>query len=126
MLPHRPSIDPMSFLAAITAFGLIELVPAYLWEMNEGRHVVVSLPSLLAIAYTGVFPAFLGFLCWNRGVAEVGPAKAGLFIHLMPVFGIVLSTVFLSEQPEFYHAVGIALIFTGIWLNTRSSARRAA
>lgn len=121
MLPHRPTIDPMSFLAAITVFGLLELAPAYLWEMNEGRHVVVSLPSLLAIAYTGVFPGFLGFVCWNRGVAEVGPAKAGLFIHLMPVFGIVLSVIFLGENPEAYHAVGIALIFLGIWLNTRRS-----
>jgi drug/metabolite transporter (DMT)-like permease len=45
--------------------------------------------------------------------------KAGLFIHLMPAFGILLSIVFLSEQPELYHAVGIGLIFTGIWLNTR-------
>jgi drug/metabolite transporter (DMT)-like permease len=113
----------MSFLAAITIFGLIELVPAYLWEMSEGRHIVVSRPSLIAIAYTGIFPAFLGFVCWNKGVAEVGPAKAGLFIHLMPVFGIVLSAIFLGEHPEPYHAVGIALIFLGIWLNTRKSAR---
>jgi drug/metabolite transporter (DMT)-like permease len=119
MLPHRPDIHPMSFLAAITVFGLIELAPAWLWEMGQGHHVVVSLPSLLAIAYTGIFPAFLGFVCWNRGVAEVGPARAGLFIHLMPVFGIVLSVIFLGERPELYHALGIALIFAGIWLNTR-------
>jgi drug/metabolite transporter (DMT)-like permease len=119
MLPHRPSMHPLSFLAAITAFGLVELVPAYLWEMSEGRHVVVSVPSLIAIAYTGIFPAFLGFICWNRGVTEVGPARAGLFIHLMPAFGILLSIVFLGERPEGYHFVGIALIFFGIWLNTR-------
>ena len=120
MLPHRPAVHPMSFLAAITAFGLIELLPAWLWEMSDGRHIIVSVPALLAIAYTGIFPAFLGFVCWNKGVAEVGPAKAGLFIHLMPVFGIVLSVIFLGEQPEPYHAVGIGLIFLGIWLNTRS------
>jgi drug/metabolite transporter (DMT)-like permease len=125
MLPHRPNIHPMSFLAAITVFGLVELAPAYLWEMSEGRHIVVSLPSLLAIAYTGIFPAFLGFVCWNKGVAEVGPAKAGLFIHLMPAFGIILSIIFLGEHPELYHALGIVLIFGGIWLNTRKSARNA-
>lgn len=119
MLPHRPAIDPMSFLAAITVFGLLALLPAYLWEMAEGRHVVVSTSSLIAIAYTGIFPGFLGFVCWNKGVAEVGPAKAGLFIHLMPVFGILLSIAFLGENPEPYHGAGIALIFVGIWLNTR-------
>lgn len=125
MLPRRPDIHPMSFLAAITAFGLAELAPAWLWEMSEGHHVVISLPSLAAIAYTGIFPGFLGFVCWNRGVAEVGPARAGLFIHLMPVFGVVLSTLFLGERPAPYHGLGIVLIFLGIWLNTREAIRRA-
>jgi drug/metabolite transporter (DMT)-like permease len=37
----------------------------------------------------------------------------------MPAFGILLSIVFLGEHPEAYHFVGIALIFAGIWLNTR-------
>jgi drug/metabolite transporter (DMT)-like permease len=78
-------------------------------------------PALGALAYTGIFPAFLGFVFWNRGVAEVGPGKAGLFIHLMPAFGILLSIIFLDERLEFYHAMGIALVFTGIWLNTRKA-----
>jgi len=119
MLPNRPQIHPLSFLTAITIFGLVELLPAYFWEMSEGRHVALSLPSLVAIAYTGIFPGFLGFVFWNRGVAEVGPARAGLFIHLMPAFGILLSIAFLGERPEAYHFVGIGLIFCGIWLNTR-------
>lgn len=122
LLPHRPNVHPMSFLAAIAIFGLLELLPAYLWELASGRHMSLSWPAVGAVAYTGIFPAFLGFVFWNRGVAEVGPNKAGLFIHLMPAFGILLSMAFLSEQPELYHAAGIGLIFTGIWLNTRKPA----
>ncbi|HTY04017.1 MAG TPA: DMT family transporter [Rhodocyclaceae bacterium] len=123
MLPHRPNVHPFSFLAAIAIFGVVELLPVYLWEIADGRHMHVAWSSLGAALYTGIFPAFLGFVFWNRGVAEVGPARAGLFIHLMPAFGILLSILFLGEQPEAYHAVGIVLIFGGIWLNTRRSAR---
>lgn len=119
MLPHRPNVHPFSFLAAIAILGVIELLPAYLWELSTGRHMNLSWPAVGAALYTGIFPAFLGFVFWNKGVAEVGPAKAGLFIHLMPAFGIILSIVFLGEHPELYHAVGISLIFAGIWLNTR-------
>lgn len=122
MLPHRPEVHPMTFLAAIAIFGLIELAPAYAWELASGRHMTLTLTGLAAVAYTGIFPAFLGFVFWNRGVAEVGPAKAGLFIHLMPAFGILLSIAFLGERPEPYHFVGIGLIFCGIWLNTRRTA----
>lgn len=119
MLPRRPEAHPMSFLAGITVVGLLGLVPAYAWEIASGRLIVPTPAALAGIAYTGIFPAFLGFVFWNRGVAEIGPAKAGLFMHLMPAFGIVLSFIFLDERPAAYHFIGIVLIFGGIWLNTR-------
>lgn len=119
LLSRRPMVHPLSFLTAISVTGLLFLFPFYLWEMAQGRHVIATPGALAGIVYTGVFPAFLGYILWNRGVAEVGPARAGLFMHLVPAFGIVLAMIFLDEKPAPYHAVGIGLIFAGIWLNTR-------
>ena len=119
MLPHRPETHPLSFLAAIAGIGLAALTPAYAWEIAAGRLIVATPAALAGIAYTGIFPAFLGYIYWNRSVAEIGPARAGLFLHLMPAFGIVLSFIFLDERPAGFHVAGIVLIFTGIWLNTR-------
>jgi drug/metabolite transporter (DMT)-like permease len=119
LLSRRPQVHPLAFLTAISITGLIFLFPFYLWELAQGRHVIPTPGAIAGIVYTGVFPAFLGYILWNRGVAEVGPARAGLFMHLVPAFGILLSMIFLDEKPASYHAVGIALIFTGIWLNTR-------
>jgi drug/metabolite transporter (DMT)-like permease len=45
-----------------------------------------------------------------------------LFIHLMPVFGTLLSAIFLGEVPQWYHYFGIALIFSGIVMTMRRSA----
>jgi drug/metabolite transporter (DMT)-like permease len=73
--------------------------------------------------YTGVFPAFLGYIFYNRAVGEVGASRAGLFIHLMPVFSTLLAMVFLGEAPHLYHLVGIGLILSGIWLTTRVARR---
>lgn len=119
LLSRRPAVHALSFLTAITVTGLVFLLPFYAWEMAQGRHVIVTPGSIAGIVYTGVGPAFLGYILWNRGVAEVGPARAGLFMHLVPAFAIVLSMIFLGETPAPYHAVGIGLIFAGIWLNTR-------
>jgi drug/metabolite transporter (DMT)-like permease len=121
LLPKRPALHPMSFLAIIAGVGLACLAPFYGWEIAAGRAIVPTPAALAGIAYTGIIPAFLGFLFWNRGVAETNPARAGLFMHLMPVFGIVLSMIFLGERPAPYHFAGIALIFGGIWLNTRTT-----
>ena len=119
LLSRRPAVHPLSFLTAISVTGLLFLAPFYLWEIARGRHVILTPGSIAAIVYTGVFPAFLGYILWNRGVAAVGAARAGLFLHLMPAFGIILSMIFLGDTPAIYHAIGIGLIFLGIWLNTR-------
>ncbi len=124
-LQWRPSgVDPILLLAAFTVIGLLALAPAYAWEVAQGRTIAVSLGSLAGIAYTGIFPGFLGYIFYNRAVAEVGASKASLFLHLMPVFGTLLSAVFLAEIPQIYHYIGIALIFAGIHLTTTARPRK--
>ena len=119
-LAWRPAgVHPMLMLAAMTAVGLTALLPAYLWEIAQGRHIHVYVGSLASLAYVGIFPSFLGYIFYNRGVAEVGASKASLFIHLMPVFGTILSAIFLGEIPLWYHYLGIGLIFSGIWLTMK-------
>jgi drug/metabolite transporter (DMT)-like permease len=86
--------------------------------MAQGRLMTLSAGSLAGIAYTGILPGFLGYVFYNRAVAEVGASKASLFIHLMPVFGTLLSAILLDEIPHGYHYAGIALIFAGIYLTT--------
>jgi drug/metabolite transporter (DMT)-like permease len=64
----------------------------------------------------------LSFIFWNQSVKEIGPARAGLFLYLMPVFGAILSAVFLGESIRTFHLIGSALIFSGIHLTTRAPA----
>lgn len=124
-LQWRPvGVHPMLLLAALTTVGLCALTPLYLWELLiEGRNINIHTGSLASLLYVGIFPSFLGYIFYNRGVAEVGANKASLFIHLMPVFGTVLSVIFLEEVPHGFHFVGIALILSGIWLTTRRSTK---
>lgn len=119
LLPKRPTAHPLAFLFAIAAIGVTATLPLYLLELSTGRHIAASTGAWLAIAYAGVFPAFLGFIFWNKGVEQVGASRAGLFIHLMPAFGILLAAVFLDERLMRFHFIGIALIFGGIFLATR-------
>ena len=121
-LRWRPDgLDPLAFLCTLTLIGLVPILPFYLWELSTGRHIVWRGTSLLAFAYVSVFPALLGYIFWNRGVAAVGANRAGLFMHLMPVFGTLLSVIFLGERPQLFQIVGIGLIFTGIYMTARQA-----
>ena len=114
----------LALLACCAVVGTVLLFPLFLYEMVAMDGKVEFTPATVtAMLYVGIFPAFVGYIFWNRGVAEVGPNIAGIFVHLMPAFGALLAWMFLDERIQLFHLVGIALIFAGIALTSRG--RRA-
>ncbi|RTE65515.1 DMT family transporter [Amphritea opalescens] len=117
MLRLKPmDLDGFTFFGVTVVVGVIVLFPFMVWEFMSGARPVWNPQTVSAIIYMAICPSILAYIFWNRGVAELGPAKAGLFIHLMPPFGLILSVIFLNEAVEPFHFIGIGLIFSGIYL----------
>ena len=66
-----------------------------------------------------VGPAVIAYGSWGAGVARAGPAVAGFFINLTPLFTAVLSSAFLGDVPQLFHALAFVLIVSGIVLSSR-------
>jgi drug/metabolite transporter (DMT)-like permease len=113
-------ITGLAMLACCGVVGLMLLFPLFVFEMlyMDGR-VEFNVATVSAMLYVGIFPSFVGYVFWNRGVSEVGPNVAGIFVHLMPAFGALLAWLFLDERIYMFHIAGIALILAGIALTTR-------
>lgn len=109
-----PDIDRIGLMAAQIVVGLIVLIPLYQWERMSGVVPIWNGTSFAALAYLGIFPSVAAYLLYNIGVARVGAARAGISVHLIPVFGVILAVVFLNEHIHAYHALGIAVIAAGI------------
>jgi len=118
LLRLRPTVHPLSFLAAAMGVGVCMILPAYMWEIAEGRTISGVAGAYLGMAYTAVFPSVVSYLCFNRAVELIGAARAGQSVHLIPLFGSALAVLFLGERFHLYHAAGIALIAAGIALAT--------
>ena len=114
-----PELSAMGFLTAMLLLSLPFLLPFYLWEFSQRGGFALTPATVAALAYYGTIPSIVAYLFWNRGVAQVGPNKAGLFVHLMPLFGAILSVIFLGERLYAYHYAGAVLIFGGLWFTTR-------
>ncbi len=124
-LRWRPAgLNVMSFLLVIAVVGNSCVLPLWLAEMALGHYVHWSWTNFAALVAVALFSSVLAYLFWNRGVAEVGASVAGLFVHLMPVFGIMLAWLFLGERLAPFHVAGIVLILSGIWLTSRYGRRR--
>jgi drug/metabolite transporter (DMT)-like permease len=118
-LRWRPAgLRPLDFQAATMVIGVIVLTPLYGWDLAHDRVFSLNVATVGSILYLALFPSILAYIFWNRAVAELGANRAGQFLHLMPVFGAVLSMIFLGERLRAFHGAGIALIALGIWLAT--------
>jgi drug/metabolite transporter (DMT)-like permease len=114
-----PGMHVLSFLLVIACIGDTAILPFYLLETALGQPMHWTPSAGLAIAGVALFSSVLAYIFWNRGVEQVGANVAGLFVHLMPVFGVVLAWIVLDEHLAPFHIAGIALILCGIWITSR-------
>ena len=97
------------------------VAPFYLWDIGQGTRITGSWAAWLGIAYMAVFPSFISYLFFNRGVQLIGGARAGQSSHLIPVFGSIMAVLFLGESLQFYHLIGVILVGAGIGLSHRKT-----
>lgn len=114
LLRRRPVVHPLSFLAASMVVGIAVIAPVYAHELWSGRLIVPAMESALAIAYVSIFPSFLAYLFFNRGVELIGSAATGQYMNVMPLMGAGLAMLFLGEALHLFHVAGLALIVAGI------------
>ncbi|HAE49785.1 MAG: EamA/RhaT family transporter [Tistrella sp.] len=120
-LRFKPAwLHPFSLLWANMLIGMLALSPLALTEVLDGRLPVVSATTVAAIAYVAIFPSIIAYILWNGAVAKIGPNRAGLFMHLMPILTPVWSMLFLGERLGPHHLVGGIAILAGLVLTTRT------
>lgn len=121
VLRWRPAdLDSFTFFCVTVLLGTIILLPFVGVEMYFAEPIVWQSKISYTIVYMAIFPSILAYIFWNKGVAEIGAVKTGLFIHFMPLFGVILSSVFLNEPIHQFHIVGILLIFSGVYLAVKA------
>ena len=122
----RPTdLDPLVMLTFITGVGAIILAPFYVAESILVKPMPLTPVSLMTVAYVTLVASLLAYICYNRGVSLIGPAKAGPAIHLMPGWVAILAFIFLGERLETHHLIGIAFIALGIVLNSQKVKPKA-
>jgi drug/metabolite transporter (DMT)-like permease len=116
----RPAeLDPVGFLTALVVLGLPPIAGLYAWELGRGIGFTPEPASLAAIGYVALFPSVLAYIFWNRAIAELGANRTGQYMHLVPVFGILLGVLVLGERLAWFHGAGAVLIAGGILLSAR-------
>lgn len=112
--------DWAAFLLAQVALGVMwsAVFTSGEWALTDAQ-IRWSGSLLAALLFVAVGPAVLAYRCWGLGVQRAGPAVAGFFANLTPLFAALMSTLFLGEVPQLYHLAAFALILAGILVSSR-------
>ena len=112
--------DWAAFLLGQIVFGLVwSLAFASVeWGLTDTR-LHWGWPLAAALVFIACGPAVVAYRSWGAGVGRAGPAVAGFFINLTPLFTALLSSAVLGEAPKLFHGLAFALIVLGIVLSSR-------
>ena len=78
--------------------------------------------AVWSILYLGVFAMALAHWFWQEGVAQLGAARAGIFLYIEPLATTALAVPYLGEEFGIMTAVGGLLVLAGVWVAGRRSA----
>ena len=54
-----------------------------------------------------------------KGISIIGANRAGIFLHLMPIFGAIMAMIIFDEKFMNYHIFGAIFIIAGITLSNK-------
>ena len=109
--PQSLSLFAFVFVMALMGEALTLPLAALQWMHVGGVHLGVG--EWLGLIYIGALATLVSTALFSYGVERVGAVRAGILIHLMPVFSSVFATLFIGERLHIYHAAGFVFVAGG-------------
>ncbi|MDT7459949.1 DMT family transporter [Citrobacter koseri] len=110
------------FVTVCSIIGTVTLIPFSVFSLIHSGGLIkfhISAPNILGIIYLIVFPSWLSYLFWAKGIAAIGATRGEIFTHLIPLSAGVLSVIFLGTRLSQYHIISIVAICIGVFLCSR-------
>lgn len=110
------SIKPFAIAGLVTIISTIMMLPFGIYDLVTFGVPAVSLVGALSVVYYGVFLTYVSFILWFKGLESVKASVAGVFTALVPVSGLVFSSLLLGDYPNKLELIGGLLIIVSIIL----------
>jgi len=98
-----------------TLFGFV-LIAAATFVLQPGARLPVLPVTWFAAAWLGVLSTATAMVLYFSLLRSVGPVRTMVVSYILPVVGVILGFVFLSERPHPIFFAGSALILGAVFL----------
>lgn len=116
-LQDRPqSLSLFAFVFVMALMGITLTLPLAALQWHQAGGVHLGAGELLGLLYIGAFATLVSTALFGYGVERVGAVRAGILIHLMPVFSALFAALFIGERLYAYDVAGFVLVAGGATL----------
>ncbi|SMG54771.1 DMT family transporter [Cedecea sp. NFIX57] len=114
------TIGGNAFVAVSAVIGALVLIPLFIFTLVHQPHSLsgpyLNTRFLSGLAYLVIFPSWLSYLLWNKGILAIGATRGEIYSHLIPLSGGAFSILFLNVPLHAFHVISALLITAGIAL----------
>ena len=112
-------VSLLTLVHILCTFGLITLIPQFLYELLQGQTVIINSNFIYSLLYLALFPSIGSYYCWAGAVSIIGANRSGIFLSLIPLFSTIMAIFFFNEKFQYYHFIGSVLTLFGLFLSSK-------
>tara|TARA_B110000914_G_scaffold205408_1_gene200519 strand:- start:261 stop:1118 length:858 start_codon:yes stop_codon:yes gene_type:complete len=112
-------VSLLTLVHILCTFGLITLIPQFLYELLQGQIVIINSNFIYSLLYLALFPSIGSYYCWAGAVSIIGANRSGIFLSLIPLFSTIMAIFFFNEKFQYYHFIGSVLTLFGLFLSSK-------
>ncbi|BBH23590.1 membrane protein [Paenibacillus baekrokdamisoli] len=113
LLNRLPSISPIIAMRNVLSIAAVLLIPlAFIFE--NPMEVNLRSQQWIALIILGVFHAGIVYMLYNILINRTGAIFTSLNNYLVPLFGVILGTLFLNEHLSLMDNVSLFIIFISL------------
>lgn len=114
-------LSPVAIASYVSLFGFLSFLPVAVYEAIGFEFGQVPLQGWLALFLYGSIITVVPFVLICQGLRVATAGAAAILTGVMPVSGLVCSSLILSEPVYWYHGLGIGGIFLGLLFLAREA-----
>ncbi len=112
----------------VSFFGFLIITPISLLIspefLNPLQYLYIPSRVWIGIAYLAFISTVVGYTFYLEGIKRLNASRAAIFHTLVPIIGVILSTIFLQERFDvFIYPFSLLLVIFGITLVNHKSPR---
>lgn len=123
--PLMQRYHPITMMKWVFLAGLFFVSPFGWEQMIHARWANMDASVWMGVLYVLIGTTFIAYLLNIQGLRQLSPSVVSFYIYLQPFFATFFSILAGKDHPKLIHVLCAALIFTGVYLVSKTERNRS-